>query len=98
MKLTSQVRQLVKVAGIVNLLFLLLCIALIQFLGSGLDEHHLLTKKILEFTFANSCCWIVNLCILILLFPLLSKRTGSKWLSFLSSELFADVRLSYSDR
>lgn len=82
MKLTRQIGQLVRVAGIINLLFLLLCIALTQFLGSGLDQHHLVAKKILEFMLANSSCWIVNLCILILLYPLLSKWTGSKWLSF----------------
>jgi two-component system, LytTR family, sensor kinase len=82
MKLTSQIRQLVKVAGIINLLLLLLCIALTQFLGAGLDQNHLITKKILEFMLANSCCWIVNLGILIFLFPLLSTWTGSKWLSF----------------
>src|ERR1700731_2004972 len=82
MKLTSQIRQLVRVAGVINLLFLLLCIVLTQFLGAGLGENHQVTRKFLEFTLANSCCWIVNLGILILLFPLVSKWTGSKWLSF----------------
>lgn len=82
MHITRQIRQLVKVAGFINLLFLLLCIALTQFLGAGLDEHHQMTKKILEFTLANSCCWIVNLLILILVFPLISKWVRSKWLSF----------------
>jgi two-component system, LytTR family, sensor kinase len=82
MKLTSQIRQLVRVAGMINLLFLLLCIVLTQFLGAGLGENHQVTRKFLEFMLANSCCWIVNLGILILLFPLISKWSGSKWLSF----------------
>src|ERR1700760_1840277 len=82
MQITRHNKQLVKVAGSINLLFLLLCIALVIFLGYGHSEKQEIVGKAATFILANSVCWIVNLCILILLVPLLSKWRYSRWLSF----------------
>jgi len=82
MHITRQNRQLVRIAGSVNLLFLLLSITFVLFLGYGHSEHQVIIGKMITFTFANSLCWIINLFILIVFVPLLSKWTNTRWLSF----------------
>jgi len=82
MQITRQNKQLVKIAGSINLLFLLLCIALVIFLGYEHNEKQKIVGKTATFILANSICWIVNLCILIVFVPLLSKWRYSRWLSF----------------
>src|ERR1700694_4530954 len=84
MHITRQNKQLVKIAGSVNLLFFLLSIAFVLFLGLGYDhsKHQMVIRKAITFTLANSVCWIVNLVILMVIVPLLSKWKNARWLSF----------------
>jgi sensor histidine kinase YesM len=82
MHFTRQNRQLFRIAGSVNLLFLLLSIAFVLFIGPDRSQHEMVTKKIITFVLSNSICWLVNLSILILLVPLVSKWKTSRWLSF----------------
>jgi sensor histidine kinase YesM len=82
MHLTRQHRQLVRIAGGINLLFFLLSITFALFLGYGYSEQQLIIRKTITFTLGNSICWMANLAILILLVPLPSKWKNSRWLSF----------------
>src|SRR6266571_767551 len=82
MYITRQNRQLVNIAGSVNLLFLLLSIAFMVFLGRDHSEHDRVTQKAITFMLANSICWIVNLALLLLFVPLVSKWKNHRWLSF----------------
>jgi len=82
MQITRQNKQLVKVAGSINLLLLLLSVATVFLLANERSEYHRTIGKIVTFTLAFSICWIVNLIILIVLVPLLSKWKMARWLSF----------------
>ena len=82
MQISRQNRQLVRIAGSVNLLFLLLSIALVVYLGYGHNEKRWVVGKTVTFLLSNSLCWIVNLCILIVIVPLLSKWKVPRWFSF----------------
>jgi len=78
MYITRQNRQLVKIAGSINLLFLLLSIAFIFFLGYEHSVYQRVIGKAITFTLANSACWIVNLFILMVFVPLLSKWKNAR--------------------
>lgn len=82
MGITKQNRQLVRIAGGINLLFLLLSLAFILFLGYGHGEFSRVPKRAILFMLANSTCWVVNLSLLILFVPLASKWKNSRWLFF----------------
>jgi two-component system LytT family sensor kinase len=82
MRISRQNRQLLRIAGSVNLLLLVISIGFIAYLGYDHSEHDRVTKKIIASMFANSICWIVNISILILLAPLVPKWKNSRWLSF----------------
>jgi sensor histidine kinase YesM len=82
MHISRQNRQLVTIGGGINLFFLLLSIAFFLYLGHDYIEHQGITRKAITFTLANSICWIVNLFILAILVPVLSKRNWPRWLSF----------------
>lgn len=82
MQITRQNKQLVKIGGGINLLFLLLSIALVIFLGYEHSEKQKIIGKTATFILGNSISWIVNLCILVLAVPILSKWKYPRWLSF----------------
>jgi two-component system, LytTR family, sensor kinase len=82
MHITRQNKQLVTIAGSINLLFFLLSIALVIFLGYEHGEKQKIVGKTATFILGNSLCWIVNLCILLLIVPMLSKWSCPRWLSF----------------
>ncbi|MBN9384203.1 MAG: histidine kinase [Chitinophagaceae bacterium] len=82
MLITKKDKQLFKIAGGINLLFLLLSIAFVLFFGSGDIGQGQVTKKVVAFVLANSACWLVNLLILTFLVPLASKWKYPRWLSF----------------
>src|SRR6202040_3593841 len=83
MQINRQNRQLIRTAGSINLLFLLLSIAFVLLLGYRHSEPQRgAVGKTILFTLANSICWIVNLFILIVFIPLLSKWKIPRWLSF----------------
>ena len=82
MHITRQNRQLVRIAGGVNLLFFLLSIAFVFFIGYEHGEHQRVIRKTLTFAAANSICWIINLVILIGFAPLVSKLKNHRWLYF----------------
>jgi sensor histidine kinase YesM len=65
MRISSQNKQLIRVAGGINLLFLLLCVIFLFYLGRDLSPHSDLMRKIVRFMLANSICWIVNLALLL---------------------------------
>jgi sensor histidine kinase YesM len=82
MPVNRQHKQLVTIAGGINLLFLLLSIALVIFLGYEHGEKQKIVGKTATFILGNSLCWIVNLCLLILVVPVLSKWNWPRWLAF----------------
>src|SRR5882724_6695751 len=82
MPIIMQNRQLVKVAGSINLLALLLSVMLILYLGFDHNGHQDIIKKIIKFMLANSCCWIIDLSILIFLLPRAPKWKNARWLFF----------------
>jgi len=74
--------QLVKIAVIVNVLFFLLCISLVLFLGFNHSEDHHYLRKITAFAIANMICWVVNVCIVVFLLPKLFKGKQNKGVFF----------------
>jgi|GEM_PF-964623 len=82
MLLTKQNRQFVRIAGSINLLFFLLSIAFVIFMGYDHNEYEHVAKKTIAFTLSNSICWMVNLTILIFIVPLASKWKIPRWVSF----------------
>ena len=98
MNLGEKNSQLVRIAALVNLLFLLLCVALVLFLGSDNSESRQEFRKMAAFAIANMVCWVVNVCIIIFLLPQLNskKQTRSAFFYFLSflSNLFIVQLLS----
>lgn len=82
MTINRQNKQLVIIAGGINVLFLLLSIALVIFLGYEHGEKQKIVGKTATFILGNSLCWIVNLCLLFLVVPLLAKLNWPRWLAF----------------
>jgi len=82
MRINRQNKQLVKIAGSINLLFLLLCISFAIFLENNHTQHLEIFKKLIKFTLANGICWIVNLSILVFFLPLMPKWKNARWLFF----------------
>jgi two-component system, LytTR family, sensor kinase len=88
MSLPKKNKLLIRIAGAINLLFVLLTIAFVLFLGYDSAEHHRVIVKIITFSFANLVCWLVNLCILFFFVPLLSgKKNMRLWSFYLPSYL-----------
>lgn len=65
MRISSQNRQLIKIAGSINLLFLLLCAVFLFSLGNDAIRHFDILRKVVKFVFSNSICWMVNLVLLL---------------------------------
>ena len=82
MHLEEKNKQLVRIAAIVNLLFFLLCIALILYLGFDHFEANRYLKRMAGFAIANIICWIVNVVIVIFLIPRISRDKQKRGLSF----------------
>jgi two-component system LytT family sensor kinase len=88
MSLPKKNKLLIRIAGGINLLFVLLTIAFVLFLGYDSAEHHRVIVKIITFSFANLACWLVNLFILFFLVPLVSgKKNMRLWSFYLPSYL-----------
>src|SRR5258708_6705268 len=82
--------HLIRIAALVNLLFLLLCVALVLFMGFDHSEATRDFRKIAAFAIANMVCWLVNVCIVIFLLPALSMKKQNRnalfyFLSFCSN-------------
>jgi len=82
MNLGEKNSHLVKVAAIINVMFFLLCIALISYLGPDHFEAHQYLKKITGFAMANIICWVINVCIVIFLLPKISRDKQKRGVSF----------------
>lgn len=79
MPLTRQNRQLVRIAGSVNLLLVVLCIVFAIYVAYDNGAYQDLAKKVVRFTLTNLLCWIVNVA-LVLAMPGPSKWKGARWL------------------
>lgn len=95
MRLNRQNRQLVRIAGSVNLLMVVLCIIFALYLGYDNGAYSDVAKKVVKFTLTNVLCWAINVS-LVLSIPLRSKWNGAKWLfhylpSYLITSLLAIV-------
>lgn len=75
MHISAQHKQLFKIAGSLNLLFLLLCVIFLFYLGNDVLKGSDIARKVIKFLFSNSACWIVNLALLMIL----SSRPPSRW-------------------
>ncbi|SRR5260221_7889363 len=86
MNLGEKNSQLVRIAAWVNLLFLLLCIALVLFMGFDHSEAPRYFRKMAAFALANMICWLVNVCLIVFLLPALrmKKRNRNAFFYFLS--------------
>src|SRR5258708_6854308 len=82
MHITRQNRQLVKIAGSINLLLLLLCIIFAVYMEYDHWLHGEVVKRAIKFAFANAACWIVNLSILILVSSRAFTWKSLRWLFF----------------
>lgn len=69
-------------AGSLNLLFLLLCIIFVLYIGYDNSAQHAASKKLIKGTVANVLCWIVNISILLLFLPRMPKWRNSRMLFF----------------
>lgn len=79
MHLNRQNRQLVKIAGSVNLLLIVLCVIFALYLGYDNGAYREIAKKMVRFSLTNVVCWAVNVS-LVLFIPVKSKWPGAKWL------------------
>src|SRR5260221_329940 len=82
MHINRQIKQLVKITGSINLLFLLLCISFAIYIGYGHSEHLDIFKRLIKFILAFTLCWIINLSILVFFVPLKPKWKNARWLFF----------------
>src|SRR5258706_6659016 len=78
MNLGEKNSQLVRIAAWVNLLFLLLCIVLVLFMGFDHSEAPLYFRKMAAFAIANMICWLVNVCLIVFLLPALRMKKQNK--------------------
>lgn len=79
MQISTENKQLVKLAGSLNLLFFLLCIVYSLYAGHtrGLDPE--LTEKVISFTLGSGLCWIINLSLFLFVYPKVPTWKGSRW-------------------
>lgn len=77
MQLNRQNRQLVKIAGGVNLLLIVLCIIFALYLGYDNGAYREIAKKMVRFSLTNVICWAINVSLVVLI-P--ARLAGGKWL------------------
>ncbi|OQP68623.1 sensor histidine kinase [Niastella populi] len=82
MQITQQNKQLIYMAGAINLLFLLLCVLFIIYLKYDQGIYPALMLKLLKFTFANSVCWVIDLLILLFFLPVMPAIKAARWIFF----------------
>jgi sensor histidine kinase YesM len=82
MRITQQNRQLIYIAGVVNLLFLVLSVLFILYLRYDHRNYPEVVLKLLKFSFANSVCWVVDLLILLFFLPVMPAIKAARWLFF----------------
>jgi two-component system, LytTR family, sensor kinase len=88
MNLEKKNRQLLKIAGIINLVFVLLFIVLILYLRYDDFVGDRYTKKITGLVVANIVCWTVNVAMIIFLLPRLgSNKQKRTWTFYFLSYL-----------
>ena len=82
MQITPQNKQLIYIAGAINLLFLTLCVLFIVYLKYDQGIYPALMLKLLKFTLANSVCWVIDLLILLFFLPVMPSVKAARWLFF----------------
>jgi two-component system LytT family sensor kinase len=82
MKLGEKNRQLIRIAAIINGLFLLLCILLVLFMSSDNSETQRYFRKIAAFAIANIACWLINIFLIIFLLPAVNKEKQERGVLF----------------
>jgi sensor histidine kinase YesM len=82
MQITPQNKQLVYIAGALNLLFLILSVLFIVYLKYDQGIYPALMLKLLKFTLANSVCWVIDLLILLFFLPVMPSIKAARWLFF----------------
>jgi len=82
MQITPQNKQLVYMAGALNLLFLILSVLFIVYLKYDQGIYPALMLKLLKFTLANSVCWVIDLLILLFFLPVMPTIKAARWLFF----------------
>ena len=75
MRISKQHKQLIKIAGSINLLFFLLCVIFLFYLENDAFKYSGMARPIVKFIFSNSVCWIVNLALLLAV----SLKQNRRW-------------------
>src|ERR1700730_2613724 len=84
MDLREKNRHLIRIAAIINGLFLLLCISLVMFMSSDNSETHRYFRKIAAFAIANIVCWLINIFLVVFVQPAISKEKQNRGILFYS--------------
>jgi two-component system LytT family sensor kinase len=82
MQITPQNKQLVYIAGALNLLFLILSVLFILYLKYDHGSYPALVLKLLKFSLANSVCWVIDLLLLLFFLPVMPAIKTARWLFF----------------
>lgn len=90
MRISTQNKQLIKIAGSINLFFLLLCVIFLLYLGNDTNRFDI-ARKVVKFVFSNSLCWIINLTLLIIVPPQENNRRRRALLFYLPSFILTSI-------
>ena len=82
MRISRQNRQLIYVAGFINLLFLVLSVLFILYLWYDHGDYPEIVLKMLRFFLANSVCWVTDLLILFFFLPRMPPVKTARWLFY----------------
>src|SRR5260221_2227685 len=73
MKLGERNRHLIRIAAVINGLFLLLSVLLVLIMSADNSETRRFFGKMAAFTIINIVCWLINIFLVVFLLPALNK-------------------------
>ena len=82
MKLGERNRHLIRIAAVINGLFLLLCVLLVLLMSSDNSDTHRYFGKMAAFAIINIVCWLINIFLVVYMRPAVNKDTQKSGVLF----------------
>jgi hypothetical protein len=82
MELGEKNRQLIRIAAVIDGLFLLLCVLLVFFMSSDNSDIQRYFRKMAAFAIANIVCWPINIFLILFIIPVVNKGKQERGILF----------------
>src|SRR5260370_6015253 len=82
MKLGERNSHLIRIAAVINGLFLLLCVLMVLLMSSDNSDTHRYFGKMAAFSIINIVCWLINIFLVVYMRPAVNKDTQKSGVLF----------------